>query len=166
MKQPYKKYLLGIIALWACGGIAAAFAENPAATVKPVHGAYRDWRVLGVSHRLDKKYVRAILGNDIAINAGRTAKTNPWPDGSIIAKLSWKEHSHERWPQAVIPGEFAGAEAMIKDSKKYPETGGWAFAHWEGGNLVINDQEKTATCFACHTIMKDRDYVFTEPALQ
>ena len=143
---------------------APLHAENQSS--KPEHGAYIDWRVLGVSHRLDKHYVRSILGNDVAITAARSGKTQPWPDGSIIAKLSWKEQTHARWPQAVIPGEFAGAEAMVKDSKRFAATGGWGFARWEGKNLVMNDAEKTATCFACHSAMQDKDYVFTEPALR
>ncbi len=136
-----------------------ASAEAPAA--KTEHGAYEDWRLLGVSHRLDKHYVRAILGNDAAIAAARSGKTKPWPDGTIIAKVSWKEQTHAQWPQAVVPGEFAGAEAMIKDAKRFAATGGWGFAHWEGKNLVMNDAEKSAACFACHTIRQEQDYVFT-----
>ena len=146
--------------------IATVGAEAPAAAEKPIYGEYKDWRVLGVSHRLDKKFVRAILGNHVAIDAARSGKTMPWPDGAIIAKLSWKEQTHPNWPQAIVPGEFVGAEAMVKDSKKFPETGGWGFGHWEGNTLVMNDKEKSATCFACHTPMKDHDYVYTAPVLQ
>lgn len=133
---------------------------------KPVHGEYKDWLTISVSHRLDKKLVRTILGNDVAIKAVRSGKIAPWPDGTIFAKVGWKERTHPNWPQAVVPGEFAGAEAMIKDSKKFAETGGWGFGHWEGEKLVMNDKEKSATCFACHTGAKDADYVFTVPALQ
>jgi len=82
-------------------------AEPSAEAEKPVYGEYKDWRVLGVSHRLDKKFVRAILGNHTAINAAQSGKTIPWPDGTIIAKLSWTEKIHPNWPQAIIPGEFA-----------------------------------------------------------
>ena len=141
-------------------------AEPSAATEKQVYGEYKDWRVLGVSHRLDKKFVRAILGNHVAIDAARSGKIAPWPDGTIIAKLSWKEQIHPKWPQAIVPGEFVAAEAMVKDSKKFPETGGWGFGHWEGKSLVMNDKEKSATCFACHTPMKDHDYVYTFPVFQ
>ncbi|GAB6067650.1 cytochrome P460 family protein [Methylothermus subterraneus] len=139
-------------------------AETPVA--KPTHGEYKDWLALSVSHRLDKHLVRVILGNDIAVKAARTGNTKPWPDGTILAKVSWKEKIHPNWPQAVVPGEFAGAEAMVKDSKKFAETGGWGFGHWEGDKLVMNDKEKSATCFACHLAMKDNDYVYTAPPLQ
>lgn len=143
-----------------------AYAETPVAKAeKPVHGEYRDWRVLGVSHRTEKNTLRAIVGNDKAIEAGRAGKINPWPDGAIIGKIVWKERPHPNWPSAIVPGEFAKAEAMIKDSKKFPETGGWGFGHWEGDKLVMNTKEQSAECFACHTAVKDADYVFTIPAL-
>ena len=160
------KYLTWLAALLTLLLTTPALQAETSATEKPEYGDYQDWRVLGVSHRLEKKFVRAIVGNNAAIKAGRAGNTQPWPDGVIIAKLSWKEQTHSRWPQAVVPGEFAGAEAMVKDSKKYAATGGWGFGHWEGKNLVMNDQEKTATCLACHTVLKDKDYVFTEPAFQ
>jgi hypothetical protein len=146
---------------------ADAQAENrPAAAAAPVHGTYKDWRVIGISHRLDKNTLRAILGNDVAVTAARSGNSAPWPDGTILAKLAWQEKPHPNWPKAVIPGEFAGADAMVKDSKKYAATGGWGFGHWEGNTLVMHDQEKSAVCFACHSPMKDRDYVYTFPILQ
>jgi hypothetical protein len=164
MTMPVRSSLLLPALLLSSAILSVAQAENAAPAAE--YGDYQDWRVLGVSHRLEKKFVRAILGNNTAIHAGREGKTLPWTDGSIIAKLSWKEKTHPQWPQAVVPGEFAGAEAMVKDAKKYAATGGWGFGHWEGNNLVMNDDKATATCFACHSVMKDKDYVFTDPAFQ
>jgi hypothetical protein len=146
--------------------LSNANAETPAAKAdKPVHGEYKDWRVLGVSHRTEKNTLRSIVGNDKAIEAARSGKINPWPDGAVIGKIVWKERPHPNWPSAIVPGEFSAAEAMIKDSKKFAETGGWGFGHWEGDKLVMNSKEKSAECFACHTAVKDADYVFTIPAL-
>lgn len=122
---------------------------------------YIDWRLLSVSHRNDKKTLRAILGNDIAIKATREKKTQPWTDGAVIAKLIWKERNHPNWGAAIIPGDFFAAEAMIKDSKKYASTGGWGFGHWVKGKLEMHSEEKSKTCFGCHTAVKDNDYVFT-----
>lgn len=147
---------------------ATAFAETKTTegVAKPVHGEYIDWRLLSVSHREDKKTLRAILGNDTAIAAARKDQTKPWPDGSILAKVVWKESTHPNWPQAIIPGEFASAEAMVKDSKKYPGTGGWGFGRWEGNKLVMHEEAKAKECFACHMPMKDNDYVYTFSALK
>jgi len=133
---------------------------------KPAHGEYIDWRLLSVSHREDKKTLRAILANDTAIAAARKDQTKPWPDGSVLAKVVWKESIHPNWSQAIVPGEFASAEAMIKDSKKYAGTGGWGFGHWEGNKLVMHEETKAKECFACHMPMKDNDYVYTFSALK
>jgi hypothetical protein len=143
-----------------------AETKTTESAAKPAHGEYIDWRLLAVSHRQDKKTLRAILGNDTAIAAARKEQTKPWPDGSILAKVVWKESTHPNWPQAIVPGEFASAEAMIKDSKKYVNTGGWGFGRWENGKLVMHEEAKAKECFACHMPMKDNDYVYTFNALK
>ena len=128
---------------------------------------YRDWRMISLSHREDNKTLRVILGNDVAINAAREGKTNPWPDGAVLAKLVWKDTSHEKWAKATIPGKFVHAEFMVKDAKKYSSTGGWGFARWIGmeQKLYGNDASFVQECFGCHTPVKDNDYVFTHPSL-
>jgi hypothetical protein len=163
------RFNLGLsLAIALCSLATVANAETAPATytVKPVFGEYQDWSLLAVSHREDKKTLRAILGNSAAIAAARHEHTKPWPDGAVIAKVAWKESKHPSWPQAIVPGAFEKAEAMIKDSKKYASTGGWGFAHWEGKNLVMFEEAKSKECFACHTVVKNNDYVFTAAALQ
>lgn len=143
-------------------------AETPAKTSpdKPVYGDYQNWRLLSISHRLDKQTLRAILGNDTAIDAARQGKTKPWPDGTILTKVVWKEKTHPNWPQAIVPDTLEKAEAMVKDQKKFEKTGGWGFASWDGNNLVMYDEAKSKECFACHLPMQTNDYVYNAPALQ
>jgi len=128
---------------------------------------YKNWRLISVSHRTDNNTLRAILGNDIAVQAIINSSTNPWPDGSILGKLVWKDTTHEQWPEATIPGAFVHAEFMIKDNKKYPATGGWGFARWLGMEQKAygKDAEFVRECFSCHTPMKKNDYVFTHPVI-
>lgn len=128
---------------------------------------YRDWRLIATSHRTDNNTLRAVLGNDVAIQAARDGQTNPWPDGTVLAKLVFKDAQHEQWQAATVPGHFVHAEFMVKDARKYEDTGGWGFARWLGqeqkpyGQDANFDQE----CFGCHTPMKSNDYVFTEPVM-
>ena len=166
MKKSHNRKL-GVFLVAACLS-ATVLAETKAteSAAKPVYGKDIDWRLLGISHREDKKTLRAILGNDTAITAARTDQTKPWPDGSILAKVVWKESTHPSWPLAIIPGEFASAEAMVKDSVKYASTGGWGFGQWQAGKLVMHDEAKAKECFACHTPMKYNDYVYTFSALK
>ena len=128
---------------------------------------YKSWRLIASSHRSDNNTMRVILGNDIAIKAARHKQTKPWPDGAILAKLVWKNSRLEKWPAAIVPGDFVHSEFMIKDSGKYPETGGWGFARWTGMKRKPygKDAGFVQECFGCHTPVKDNDYVFTHPAI-
>jgi hypothetical protein len=127
---------------------------------------YKNWQLIGSSHRIDKNSLRVILGNSIAVKAANEGKTNPWPEGTILAKLAWKDSIHPQFPAATVPGELQHVEFMIKDSKKFPSTQGWGFARWLGmeqkpfGESADFAQE----CFACHTLAKDSGYVFTRVA--
>ena len=50
---------------------------------------YRDWRLVSVAHEEGKlDDLRAVLGNDIAIQAYREGKQE-FPDGIVIARLAW-----------------------------------------------------------------------------
>ena len=148
----------------------------------PIYGitipdGYRDWRLISVNHLAGAggklKQVRAQLGNDIAIKAFREGKL-PFPDGTVIAALHWNEASSEEnnkvldigFPGAGLQSSVAqsaeNVQFMVKDSKKYAETGGWGFADFKNGKPGNEALHKT--CFACHQPAKDRDYVFTHYA--
>lgn len=126
---------------------------------------YKDWKLIGVSHRTDNNSLRAIIGNEIAVNAARSGRTNPWPDGTVLGKLVWNDATHERWASATVPGEFVHAEFMVRDQGKYVATGGWGFARWLGKEQKPygSDASFAQECFNCHTAAKDTDHVFTRP---
>ena len=112
--------------------------------------------------------LRAILGNDVAVEASRGGEL-PYPDGTVIARLAWShdplEESGEAFgrPQSFVAGPPKnGVQFMVKDSKKYASTGGWGFAHFDAGkpaSEAVHD-----TCFACHAVAKDRDFVLNRHA--
>ena len=87
---------------------------------------YKNFRLLGVSERSDSQTLRAILGNDVAIESARTSKTHPWPNGTILVKLGWKHQQSDKFPAAIVPGEFSGIAVMVRDDVKYASTGGGA----------------------------------------
>jgi hypothetical protein len=129
---------------------------------------YQNWRILTSSHRTDNHSLRVILGNDVAMKAAKELKPGyVWPEGSIIAKLVWKEATHDKWPAAFIAGEFMQVEFMVKDAKKFAETGGWGFARWVGVEQKPfgENADFAKECFNCHTVVKDSDYVFTKPVM-
>lgn len=168
---PCVKQAIGALAGLVMSALAAApQAAEPAVAASPngipLPTDYRNWRLIASSQRNDNNTLRVILGNDTAVDAARAGNTNPWPDGAILCKLVWKDDIHEHWKTAVIPGKFVHAEFMVKDSVKYPETGGWGFARWTGMDQhpYGTDAAFAQECFGCHTPMKENDYVFTHPA--
>ena len=145
----------------------SASAADPAPNGIALPQGYKDWKLISVSERTDNKTLRAILGNDIAIQAARAGKTNPWPDGAILGKLVWKNATHANWPTATVPGAFVHAEFMHKDSAKYAATGGWGYARWLGAEQKPygKDASFAQECVGCHTPVKDNDWVYTHPAV-
>ncbi len=127
---------------------------------------YRNWRLIGVSQRTENGTLRAILGNDAAIQAARSGNTHPWPDGAMLAKIAWKQSTLGKFPTAVVPGEYVHTDIMVKDSAKFAATGGWGFARWLGEKSIPYGQDANFAqeCFACHGAAKDTDWVFTSPA--
>ncbi len=153
-------------ALLVGGSIAAAEKPAPAPNGIEMPAYYKNWRVIGVSHRQDNESLRVIVGNDTAVNAARAGNTQPWPEGSILGKLVWKDQVHPNWATATVPGEFMHAEFMIKDSAKYAKTRGWGFARWLGMDQKPygSDASFVQECLACHDQVRDNDSVFTHPA--
>ena len=121
------------------------------------------WPTIAVSHRNDNNTLRVIVGNQIAVEAARSGNTNPWPDGTILGKVVWKDSELQDWQAATGPGEFVHAEFMFKDPEKYAESSGWAWARWVGLEQKPFN-EGMQVCIACHTPVMNRDWVFTDPA--
>ena len=160
------RYLLTGMALAVTLQAVAEPAVAPAPNGITLPAGYRDWSVIASSHRTDNNTLRVILGNEVAVAAARAGQTVPWPDGAILGKLVWKDATLGAWEKAVVPGAFVHAEFMVKDAAKYPETGGWGFARWKGLDQQPYGEDAgfVQECFACHTPVKDNDYVFTRPA--
>lgn len=126
---------------------------------------YRSFRLIAVSQRTDEHALRAILGNDVAIAAVRSGTMNPWPNGAVLAKLTWKQTQSDTFPSAQVPSEFIGAAFMVKDNRRYASTGGWGWGEWTGLELKPYDKPGAAQeCVACHLSVKAQDLVFTRPA--
>lgn len=161
MKQIFTPALFLLIL--ASAGTVASDAVRPPSNGIAYPEGWEDWASIAMSHRTDNNTVRVILGNDIAVAAARSGNTNPWPDGAILGKVVWKASTLEHWPKAVAPGEFVHAEFMFKDATQYANTYGWGWARWLGLDQKPFDEGMQA-CIACHTPVKERDWVFTEPA--
>ena len=136
---------------------------------------YESWPVIAISHNGD--HLAAILGNPVMIDAykaGIPGNGKPFPDGAKMVKIHWtgKVDAHE--PGApTVPGTQDDVDLMLKDSKRFADSGGWGYGAFEYDAATntfrpadLKDkppQGNDAKCgFACHTIVKTKDYVFTD----
>jgi hypothetical protein len=136
---------------------------------------YEDWAVIAISANGAK--IAAIMGNPAMIDAfkaGVPDNGKPFPDGAMMAKIHWNPKKQELYPgEPVVPGTLHDVDFMVKDSKRFADSGGWGWAAFEydvasgafrpATMASRPPQANDAKCgLACHTVVKDRDYVFTE----
>jgi hypothetical protein len=158
-----RKIILVFVALLLAAGTVVAADPPVAPNGIALYPDYMSWKVVAPSYREDKGQIRIITGNEIAI-AGLRAGKNPLPDGSVLAKVAWKAEKHPNFPVATEPGAFAQVEFMVKDAKKYKDTGGWGFARFVGNDLKPygKDAGFVSECFGCHIPVAKNDYLFTK----
>jgi Cytochrome P460 len=137
---------------------------------------YEAWQVISISH--DGPVMAAILGNPVMIDAylaGIPGNGKPFPDGAKMAKIHWIPKKMETFPSATVPDAQHDVDFMVKDSKRFADSGGWGWGAFEYNAASdtfrpadLTDkppQANDAKCgFTCHTVVKTRDYVFTEYA--
>jgi hypothetical protein len=138
---------------------------------------YESWAVVAISQNGGR--VAVILGNPIMIAAYKSGipdNGKPFPDGAKMAKIHWIPRIQKAEPgQPQVPGALHDVDFMVKDSRRFADSDGWGWAEFEydaasgmfrPGNLTDKPpQDHDAKCgLACHTIAKDRDFVFTEYA--
>jgi hypothetical protein len=127
---------------------------------------YGDWQLISSSKTDDR--MKVILGNPTIIAAfksGIPGNGKPFPEGSKIAKVQWKPKKSTEAPFAVdVPDTLADLFFMEKDSKQFPETGGWAYAQFDYDPVSATfsaDKAGTPNCGqVCHVAVKAKDYVF------
>jgi hypothetical protein len=104
-------------------------------------------------------------GGHLDERAGIPGNGKPFPDGSKIAKIEWKPKKMVESPFAVnVPATLQDVFLIEKDSKRFPDTKGWAYAVFDyqpESDTFTPDPTGTVNCgFACHTVVKDKDYIF------
>ena len=136
---------------------------------------YEDWAVIAISENLGMMAV--IVGNPemiAAYKAGIPDNGKLFPDGARMAKIHWIPKKQEAYPgQPTVPGVQHDVDFMVKDSKRFADSGGWGWAAFDydaasdtfkpSNTASKPPQEHDAKCgFACHTAVQKRDYLFTE----
>ena len=173
---------LAVSVLAAAGGdISAQDAGQAKYSVRVPNGlafsefkGYEAWQTVSISHT--DTLMAATLANPVMIKAyqsGIPGNGKPFPDGSKMAKIHWKPKKLEALPGAMVPASLHDVDFMVKDGKRFADSGGWGWAafKYDAASDTFTPfttadqppQGNDAKCgLACHTIVKARDYVFTD----
>jgi hypothetical protein len=137
---------------------------------------YESWQLVSISQ--NGGHIAAVLANPKMIKAyedGIPGNGKPFPDGAKMAKVHWNPKKLETFPAATVPATQHDVDFMVRDSKRFADSGGWGWGAFEYDAATDRfrpadasakpPQNNDAKCgFACHTTVKARDYVFTEYA--
>ena len=165
-----------VIAAATAFGVSLTLAAQDRFSVRVPNGlafsefkGYDAWQTIAPSQTGDG--LKAILGNSVmmkAYGAGIPANGRSVPDGAMIAKLEWSKKSDEASPYAVsVPDTLKSASFMIKDAKRFAESGGWGYAQfsYDAASGAFKPTGTGSGCgYECHTRVKARDFVFTHYA--
>lgn len=181
MKSKSMLISVGVTVALAVLASGAAISAQDRYTLKVPNGlafsefkGYEGWQTIAVSHNGD--LLAVILGNPAMIDAykaGIPGNGKPFPDGAKMAKIHWNAKKNESAPgQPWQPATLHDVDFMVKDGKRFSDSGGWGYAEFEydaasdafrpGTMADQPPQGNDAKCgFACHTLVKKQDYVFT-----
>jgi hypothetical protein len=130
---------------------------------------YEDWQDVAVSQT--ETSLKVIAANDAMINAYRDGAPNNgklFPEGSKITKIEWSFKKNTASPYFVtVPDTLKTVAFIEKDTKRFPNTHGWAYAQWayDPATDTFKPSELnpsgTECGFACHTTVATQDYIFT-----
>jgi hypothetical protein len=176
---------IGIATVWLAtlGGLAMSAQDSAASkyAVRVPGGlafsefrGYEGWQTIAISR--NDRVMAVILGNPPMIDAyqaGIPGNGKPFPDGAKMAKVHWSPKQNTSFPDATVPDGLVNVDFMMKDSKRFADSGGWGYAVFDYDNALDTftpgttegtpPQGNDAKCgFACHTRARARDYVFTD----
>jgi len=168
---------LGLIAIAA--GLRAvmagdAMAAQDRAALKVPGGlsfseftGYEHWQAVAVSQTAQS--LKLISANPVmmaAYRAGLPAAGKKFPEGSKIVKIEWAAEKNPASPYFVnVPTTLKSLSFIERDSKRFPKTGGWAYAKFvfdpATGDLAPSGTG--ADCgHACHSEhVAAQDFIFT-----
>ncbi len=162
---------LGVIALLAFPGSMSLAQDRytlrvPDGLAFSEFRGYDTWQDVAVSET--QGAVKAILGNPAMIRAykaGIPGNGKSFPEGVKIVKIEWVKKKSTVSPYFVeVPDTLKTLSFILKDSKRFPKTHGWAYAKFEYDpeSKTFKPSVSGTECgYACHTAVAANDYIFT-----
>lgn len=189
---PFLRLILPVVlAFWGFGpGEAAAQtqAQNPPVTIlvpgqmpavppemyemngirlKDYQGFEKKWKEVTVRFRTDTGEQRFTYANPKAYEALMKG-VRDYPDGAVFAKIGIMTQEDPEFPSSKVPTDAQRIQFMVRDKKKYADTGGWGYALFNPMGFRMDSsmppEDQARACSACHQIVKEsRGEVFSQP---
>lgn len=124
----------------------------------------KNWKLVTVRFRKDSGEMRFVYANPVAWKA-MEGGSKKFPDGSIFAKIAIVSQPDPAFESSLVPSGAKRIQFMVKD-EKHSQSNGWGYALFDANGKTFPGEPKTAVvaCHACHKLVPERDYVFSQSA--
>jgi len=168
---PFPATMFVAVSLAVLGGVALAAQDRfmlkvPDGLAFSEFKGYDTWQDVAVSQT--ETGLKVIAANPAMLNAyksGIPGNGKHFPDGSKIVKIEWTSKKNPESPYFVmVPDTLKSVSVIEKDSKRFPNTSGWAYAQfaYDAASDTFTPVGTGAACgYACHTTVAAKDYIFT-----
>jgi len=154
-----------LVALAATCAATFVFAAQDTSDI-PFPQGYRAWfhhhsTVNTPGHQPEGNIgIQHVYANAAAVEGLKTGK---FPDGAtlVVDRFKYTEADNN----SLVQGDRKVIAVMVRDARRYAETGGWGFQAFKGGDpnqKVVKDGGQA--CFVCHIPHADNNYLFTRGA--
>ena len=123
----------------------------------------QEWHMVTVRYRKDSGELRFVYANDKAWTAINNHITD-YPDGAIFAKIGARTKDDPAFLSSAIPEGSMRYQMMVKNKAKFASADGWGYALFDSNGKTFPEPPNTqiAACVACHRIVADRGFVFSQ----
>lgn len=124
----------------------------------------KKWKLVTVRFRKDSGEMRFTYANDLAYKSLLKGSTD-YPEGSVFSKIGIKTTEDKAFPSSAVPAGARRFQFMVRNKKKFASTDGWGYALFDKEGLIFPETVETQSvaCAACHRIVPERGFVFSEP---
>jgi hypothetical protein len=124
---------------------------------------WEKWHLITVRYRVDNGEQRFVYANDLAYEAMKSGR-KIYPDGAMFGKVAFISQKDDAFPSSLEPKTFTRVQLMKKDAANYAKSNGWGYGLYAMGTGVPYSTAKATVtaCHACHQIVPNRDYVFSQ----
>lgn len=124
---------------------------------------YKTWKLVTARYRQDSHEMRFTYANEAAWKALQ-AGGKSYPKGAVFAKIGFITQEDKAFASSLVPSGAKRYQFMIRDEARFKDTDGWGYMLFNGkGKTFPGDPTPAAkACAACHKLVPDRTYVFSQ----